>query len=96
MQIWLAFAGNPLTLLGHAGITLFEAVSGFLIGSVAGAMLGTVFAYSPIVARGFMPFIIAANTIPVVAIAPIIILWFGNGLGSKIAVTAFLSFFRWR
>lgn len=93
LQIWLAFSGNPLPLLGHAGITLFEAVSGFLIGSVAGAMLGTVFAYSSVIARGFLPFIIAANTIPVVAIAPIIILWFGSGLGSKIAVTAFLSFF---
>lgn len=92
-QIWLAFIAAPGTLLGHAGITLFEAVAGFAIGSVLGAMLGTVFAYSPVVARGFLPFVIAANTIPVVAIAPIIIIWFGSGLGSKIAVTAFLSFF---
>ncbi len=40
-----------------------------------------------------LPFVIASNTIPVVAVAPIIILWFGHGLGAKIAVTTFLSFF---
>lgn len=92
-QIWAAFAANPVPLLGHTGITLFEAVAGFLIGSALGALLGTLFAYSSIVARGLLPYIIAANTIPVVAIAPIIIIWFGHGIGSKIAVTTFLSFF---
>ncbi len=92
-DIWLAFANNPMPLLGHAGITLFEAIAGFLLGSLLGAILGTVFAYFPVIARGFLPYIIAANTIPVVAVAPIIIIWFGHGLGSKVAVTTFLSFF---
>jgi NitT/TauT family transport system permease protein len=77
----------------HASVTLMEAVSGFVIGSLLGALLGIVFAYSPTVSRGLLPYVIAANTIPVVAIAPIIIIWFGHGMGSKIAVTAFLSFF---
>jgi NitT/TauT family transport system permease protein len=77
----------------HAGVTLLEAVAGSLIGSVMGAVLGVVFAYSATCARSLLPYIIAANTIPVVAIAPILILWFGHGIQSKIAVTAFLSFF---
>lgn len=77
----------------HASITLLEAVVGFAIGSFLGAMLGIAFAYSDYCARSLLPYIVAANTIPVVAIAPILILWFGNGLQSKIAVTAFLSFF---
>lgn len=81
------------SLMVHAGWTFLEAVAGFVIGSALGAMLGTVFAYSSLIARGFLPYVIAANTIPVVAIAPIIILWFGHGIASKIAVTAFLSFF---
>ncbi|MBN8188674.1 ABC transporter permease [Salipiger thiooxidans] len=80
-------------LARNAGITAWEATAGFVIGSALGALLGTAFAYSRFLARGFLPFIIAANTIPVVAIAPIIIIWFGHGIGSKIAVTAFLSFF---
>lgn len=92
-SIWLAITTNPGPLFGHAGITLYEAVAGFIIGSLMGAVLGTVFAYSKIVARGLLPYVIAANTIPVVAVAPIIIIWFGHGIGSKIAVTAFLSFF---
>ncbi|WP_334175187.1 ABC transporter permease [Pseudoxanthobacter sp.] len=92
-DIWLAFINSPGVLLSHAGITLFEAIAGFVLGSLLGAMLGTLFAYFPLVARGFMPYIIAANTIPVVAVAPIIIIWFGHGLPSKIAVTTFLSFF---
>ncbi len=92
-RIWEAFWSAPATLLWHAGITLFEAITGCLIGSVLGALLGVAFAYSRILARGLLPFFIAANTIPVVAIAPIIILWFGHGVEAKIAVTAFLSFF---
>lgn len=92
-RIWEAFWSAPGTLLWHAGITLFEAITGCLIGSVLGALLGVAFAYSRLLARGLLPFFIAANTIPVVAIAPIIILWFGHGIEAKIAVTAFLSFF---
>ncbi len=81
------------SILRHTGITLFEAVSGFLIGSFLGAILGTLFAYSRLFAQSLLPYVIAANTIPVVAIAPIILIWFGHGIPSKIAVTAFLSFF---
>lgn len=92
-RIWAAIAANPGTLLFNGGVTFFEAVTGFVIGSILGAMLGTAFAYSRLLARGLLPYVIAANTIPVVAIAPIIILWFGHGIQSKIAVTAFLSFF---
>lgn len=81
------------SLAYNASVTLTEAVAGVVIGSVLGAGLGIVFAYSAVIARAFLPYVIAANTIPVVAIAPIIILWFGHGIQSKIAVTAFLSFF---
>ncbi len=92
-RIWAAVMSNPGSLLFNGGVTFVEAITGFAIGSVLGALLGTAFAYSRLLARGLMPYIIAANTIPVVAIAPIIILWFGHGIQSKIAVTAFLSFF---
>ena len=92
-RIWSAFISKPGSLLFNGGVTFLEAISGFVIGSVLGALLGTAFAYSRLLARGLLPYIIAANTIPVVAIAPIIILWFGHGMQSKVAVTAFLSFF---
>ena len=88
-----ALVKNQGSILGHAGVTMFEAVSGFVIGSFLGAVLGTLFAYSRLFAQSLLPYVIAANTIPVVAIAPIILIWFGHGIASKIAVTAFLSFF---
>ena len=92
-RIWAALISGNASLGYHTAITAFEAVAGFVIGSAFGALLGIVFAYSPLVARSLMPYVIASNTIPVVAIAPIIMLWFGSGIGAKVAVTAFLSFF---
>ena len=77
-RIWASLIKDGGSILGHTGITLFEAVVGFTIGSVLGALLGIVFAYSRLLARGLLPYVIATNTIPVVAIAPIIILWFGH------------------
>lgn len=92
-RIAASIAQAPGTLAMHAGITLMEAVLGFLIGSLLGAILGAAFAEWRLLARSLLPYVVAANTIPVVAIAPILILWFGHGLASKVAVTAFLSFF---
>ncbi|MFO1035892.1 MAG: ABC transporter permease [Geminicoccaceae bacterium] len=92
-RIAASIAQAPGTLAMHASITLMEAVLGFLIGSLLGAILGAAFAEWRLLARSLLPYVVAANTIPVVAIAPILILWFGHGLASKVAVTAFLSFF---
>ncbi|MAC80523.1 MAG: ABC transporter permease [Rhodobacteraceae bacterium] len=91
--IWKATWFNHGSIFGEALITMVEAAAGFAIGSFAGAVLGVVFAYSQLMSRAFLPYVIAANTIPVVGIAPIIILWLGNGMAPKIAVTALLSFF---
>ena len=91
--IWQALWFNGGSIFVQAGITGGEAVAGFVIGSALGALLGVGFAYSSILSRALLPYVIAANTIPVVGIAPIIILWLGNGVSSKVAVTALLSFF---
>ncbi len=95
-RIWAAFVSKPGSLLFNGGVTFLEAISGFVIGSVLGALLGTAFAYSRLLARGLLPYIIAANTIPVVAIAPIIILWFGHGMQSKWLSPPFFPSSRWR
>jgi NitT/TauT family transport system permease protein len=91
--IWTAMWFDGGSIFGEAGITALEAIVGFVIGSLFGAVLGTVCAYSVLLARAMLPYVIAANTIPVVGIAPIVILWLGSGIASKIAVTALLSFF---
>lgn len=91
--IWTALWFNHGSIFDEALVTLGEAAAGFAIGSLGGAVLGVAFAYSRLLSRAFLPYVIAANTIPVVGIAPIIILWMGNGIAPKIAVTALLSFF---
>jgi len=91
--IWVALGFNHGSIFGAAAVTSLEAVLGFAIGSAGGALVGIAFAYSQLLARAFLPYVIAANTIPVVGIAPIVILWLGDGIASKVAVTALLSFF---
>lgn len=71
--------------------TLVEAIAGFLIGSLAGSVLGLSLWYSPFFARIFEPFIVAINSVPKIAFAPIVILWFGTGIVSKIALSVALT-----
>lgn len=77
-------------LLTNAGITLFEALCGFLLGTTCGALIGLSFWYSRTVALVAQPYIASLASVPIFALAPMIIVWFGIGIGSKIAL-AFLS-----
>lgn len=74
-------------------LTLFEAVSGMLIGTVVGYGLGVALGYSRLLEKATLPYIVAATTIPIVAIVPILLVVLGEGAASKIAVTAFITFF---
>jgi NitT/TauT family transport system permease protein len=84
---------NPRGYLYHASITVAEAVSGFLIGSVSGIVIGTLVAHSRIVERTLYPYIIALQSLPKVAVAPLFVIWFGFGMMPKIVVTAIITFF---
>jgi len=77
-------------LFRNAGITIIEAVSGFVLGTTSGAVLGLALWYSKLVARIAKPYITALATVPIFALAPIVIVWFGIGVFSKIML-AFLS-----
>lgn len=85
-------SNNPLLLL-HLQTTVIEATLGFLLGSLIAFIVGILMNEFEIFSKVALPYVIASNAIPVVAIAPILILWFGNGIISKIAVAAFLCFF---
>jgi NitT/TauT family transport system permease protein len=73
------------------GYTLFEAFLGFVIGTIFGSVAGLALWYSIFVARLVEPFIVAINSVPKIALAPIIILWFGTGLVSKVALAVSLT-----
>ncbi len=78
-------------LLTDTGYTLFEAILGFVIGTISGSIVGLALWYSIFVARLVEPFIVAINSVPKIALAPIIILWFGTGLVSKVALAVSLT-----
>jgi len=83
--VLLRMAANG-ELLADTSYTLFEAILGFVIGTVFGSIAGLALWYSVFVARLVEPFIVAINSVPKIALAPIIVLWFGTGLVSKVAL----------
>ena len=78
-------------LLSDTWYTLFEAILGFIIGTIFGSLLGLALWYSAFVARLVEPFIVAINSVPKIALAPIVVLWFGTGLVSKVMLSVSLT-----
>jgi NitT/TauT family transport system permease protein len=78
-------------LFVDTGYTLFEAILGFVFGTALGSVCGLALWYSRFVARVMEPFIVAINSVPKIAFAPIVILWFGTGLVSKVALAISLT-----
>jgi ABC-type nitrate/sulfonate/bicarbonate transport system permease component len=80
-------------LAAHGVVTLIEIGLGFWLALVVGLTLAVLIHSSRIIERSFLPLIISSQTIPVFAIAPLLILWFGYGIGSKVVMTAIIVFF---
>lgn len=80
-------------MIPHFFVTVYEIVAGFACGAAAGLVIGIVIAMSPFLERMLYPYVVAFQTVPKVAIAPIIVIWFGYGLSSKIIITATIAFF---
>jgi NitT/TauT family transport system permease protein len=78
---------------GHVGVTLTEIIVGFLAGSTAGILIGTALALSRTAERILYPYVVALQSVPKVAIAPLMIVWFGFGIGSKILIVALTAMF---
>jgi NitT/TauT family transport system permease protein len=80
-------------LLGAAAYTWYEAIIGFLIGGVLGLVLATVFVHSRLAERAFVPYVVASQTIPIVALAPMIVFAFGQDIISVVIIATYLTFF---
>ncbi len=74
-------------------VTLEEAVLGFLAGGIVAVVIGAIFAYMATLRRGLYPFILAFQTFPKIAIAPLLLAWLGYGLAPKVIIAAMLAFF---
>ena len=98
--VWIelvAGLSHPLTDAGgfwyHSGITIYESLAGLVLGSVTGGLLGFSLGASRTLERTFYPFIIAFQALPKVALAPLLVIWFGLGYDGKIYITAIITFF---
>lgn len=81
------------TLLRHAWVTLYEVLLGLLSGSLVATVLGYFLSKSPLLEKVLSPYLVASQAIPTVAIAPLLIIWFGPGVFSKILICALIVFF---
>jgi NitT/TauT family transport system permease protein len=91
--IWARFVTSLMdgSLLVNTGYTLWEAVLGFVIGTTLGTVMGLSLWYSKWVAQLVGPFIVAINSVPKIALAPIVLLWFGTGLISKVVLVVSMT-----
>ncbi|ANN71716.1 ABC transporter permease [Bordetella bronchialis] len=94
--LWAGLAVDPTSSTGFyrpLWSTLSNAALGFAIGSGLGLVLGSLMAESKVVEKLVMPYAFALQSLPKVAIAPLIVIWLGFGDSSKIAIAALLAFF---
>jgi NitT/TauT family transport system permease protein len=77
----------------HAGVTVWEALLGFAIGSAMGAVLGFALSHWPLLGKSWYPYIVGFQSLPKVALAPLMVVWFGFGLEGKVFITAVITFF---
>jgi NitT/TauT family transport system permease protein len=80
-------------LAANTGITLAQALIGFVIGNFTGFAVAVLFVHSDLARRTIYPLAIGAEAVPIVAVLPVLILWMGNGMEPKVFITAFLTFF---
>ena len=87
--------GPPLVvvLFGQALFTFAEALAGFVIGGALGLALGILFVHSRLAERAFVPYVVASQTVPILAIAPIVVVAIKADWLSVMAVSAYLTFF---
>lgn len=94
-QVWQKFLESLTSglLLRHFSATLIEILLGLLFGTILGAVGGYLLAKSPLAERLLSPFLIASQSVPMVAIAPLLIIWFGPGLFSKTLICTLVVLF---
>ncbi len=80
-------------LFGAALYTWREAAIGFALGAALGLVLATLFVHSRLLERAFVPYVIASQTIPIIALAPMIVFALGQGVVSVVVIATYLTFF---
>ena len=99
-QVWDALVGGLLqspfksgSYWYHAGVTVWEALLGFVVGSVVGISLGAALAHWRTLEKVAYPYVVVFQALPKVALAPLVVIWFGFDLDGKVIITAVITFF---
>ena len=93
LRVARSLAENAELIAGHAAITLTEIVAGFLIGTAVGMGSALAMSYFRPARRWLMPVLVVSQAVPVFALAPILTLWLGYGMESKIAMAVLIIYF---
>jgi ABC-type nitrate/sulfonate/bicarbonate transport system permease component len=88
-----ALIDDRALLFENALVTLVTVLAGFALALVAGVLLAVAIDASPTLDRAVYPLLVASQTVPVPALAPLLLIWFGYGLFPKVLVTALIAFF---
>lgn len=91
-RIWATFI-NMLSnnLLTHIGITCLETIIGFLLGTILGTVIASILWWSPFLSKVLAPYLVVLNSLPKVALGPIIIVWVGAGMPAIITMALAIS-----
>jgi NitT/TauT family transport system permease protein len=101
LQVPIFLAPAPSDILGAIDaslwknmlVTLFEAVVGFFLANIVGFVTAVIFVHSKPIEKGMFPLAIALKTTPIVALAPLLVIWLGTGYWSKVAASMLICFF---
>ncbi len=88
-----ALAAHFPTLLPHLGTTLAEILLGLTLGTLLGVTAALAMILSPLLKRWMLPVLVASQAVPVFAMAPILVLWLGYGMASKVGMAVLIIFF---
>jgi len=93
LAVWGVLVGQRDIIWEHMLVTLQETLIGFALALAAGVAFGTLIDFSPWLRRAIYPLLVASQTIPIITLAPLLVLWFGFGLVSKSIVVLLVCFF---
>lgn len=80
-------------ILENLLVTLWEALSGFALGSAAAIVCAALITRSPLLERALLPYLVGLQALPKVALAPLLVVWLGFGIASKVSIATIIAFF---
>ncbi|MGC4853172.1 ABC transporter permease [Micromonospora sp. DT4] len=92
-QVWTTMTDQWSELARHTMVTLYETVLGFVLAAALGLVTAVAIAYSRTLDKALYPIVLFAQVIPKIAIAPLLVVWFGLGLTPKIILAVLIAFF---